>query len=162
MRALLAVVVLAIAAPTQIRLGQMGFQVAGLAGTAGDFCWGFNCTPRPLNVTAGETLTVYVRAPRGAPFVIAASVSATSCLAIPTIGNSLVIDLPIFVLFAGSVDLPSTILACYDGYATRTLPLPNWLPIGAQIGMQAGANIGTVQFPNTGFGLASAVLATVR
>lgn len=162
MRNLAMFLLLAVSAQAQIVLGEMGFQVAGLQGTAGDFCRGFTCVPRQLNVTSGETLTLTVRAPLGAPFVVAASASATSCLKIPTIGNSLVIDLPLIVLYSGSIDKPSPILACYDGYTTRSLPLPGGLPLGAALAMQAGAVIGTPQYPSTGFGLASAVLAIVR
>ncbi len=162
MRALATVLLLSTLAPAQIRLGEMGFQVRGIAGTAGDFCWGFNCTPRPLAITSGETLTLTVRAPKGAPFVVVVAVNATSCLQLPLIGNALVLDLPLFVAYAGVIDQPSPILVCYDGFTTRSVPLPNGLPPGATLALQAGANIGTIQFPSTGFALSSAVLATVR
>ncbi len=146
----------------QIVFGEMGFQVTGMAGTAGDACWGFSCVPRGLAVQGGETTSMVVRAPLGAPFVIVAGFSATSCLAVPGVWNELVVDPPLLVLFAGSVTQRNFTRFCYDGYELRSLAVPMGLSSGVQLALQAGAFIGTPPQPNTGFGLASAVLVTVR
>lgn len=146
----------------QIVFGEMGFQVTAMAGTAGDACWGFSCAPRSLVVQGGETLNMIVRAPLGAPFVIVAGFGATSCLSVPGVWNELVVDPPLLVLFAGSVTQRNFTRFCYDGYELRTLAVPTGLPSGVQLALQAGAFIGTPLQPNTGFGLASAVLVQLR
>ena len=166
MRTLLTVLVLAaLASPAtaQDRLGEMGFEVTSPSGgTAGDFCWGVDCVPRPLAVRAGESLRLTVRAPHGAPFVVVFSTAATSCLRIPGVWNQLVVDPPLISVIAGRIDLLNQTRVCYDGYAARTLTLPATLPSGFRFALQAVAAIGTPPRPATGFGMSSAVLMTLR
>lgn len=150
------------ALPAQIVFGEMGFQVTAAAGTAGDACWGFSCAPRGLAVRAGERLTLVVRAPRGAPFVVVAGFGASSCLAVPGIWNQLVVGPPLIPLFAGTVSQPNGTRFCYDGFETMALAVPGQIPAGVQLGLQAVAAIGTPPRPSTGFGLSSAVLLRVQ
>src|SRR5262249_30260879 len=75
----------------QVRPGVFGSQGTSPAGTAGEFCFTFDCTPRPLTCTAGDTLTLRVNAPFQNLYVIGASLTATSCTPVPPLSNALVI-----------------------------------------------------------------------
>ncbi|MCA8948891.1 MAG: hypothetical protein KDE27_05270 [Planctomycetes bacterium] len=154
---------LALAAPTaaQVIPGMFGYLVTGQNGTAGEFCWQFDCTPRPLRVVAGETLTLRVNAPLSSFFAIGASFSGTSCLPVPGVMNALVLDPPIVTLALGVVSQSSPILACWGGYDTATLALPGWLPPGLSITSQAVAVVPSLTGPN-GPSLSAAVETTVQ
>ena len=146
----------------QIMFGEMGFQISGINGTAGDACWGFSCTPQPLAVQNGETLTLTVRAPLGAPYAIVAGFSATSCLRVPGIWNALVLDPPLLALFGGSVSQLNQTRFCYDGYEILNLSIPNNIPVATTLALQAVAVIGTPPQPSAGFGLSSAITLVTR
>lgn len=139
----LSLTALLFAAPAfgQVVMGRFGFQTTGQLGTAGEFCWVFDCTPRQLGVVAGETLTLRVNAPHQTLYAIGWAPTATSCVPIPGFNNSLILDLPIFILSFGLVSQQSPILACWGGTEQVSLPLPNGVPQGASIAMQAIADL---------------------
>ncbi len=159
---LLAATTLASEASAQVRFGEFGFVVSGTNGAAGDGCWGFDCMPRPLAVVSGETLSVTVRAPLGAPYAVFVSTGLGSCIVLPGINNAFNLD-PSFVapLFASFVDMQNFARYCYDGLTVQSLPLPP-AAIGTTIYLQAAAVVGTPQFPATGLALASVVQLTVQ
>ena len=151
----------AVEAKGQIVFGDMGFVVQSSQGSAGDACWGFTCTPQPLAAATQDTLAVTLRAPLGAPFLVVAAPRATGCAPVPGIWHELIVGPSLFVVYAGRIDTRNTLRFCYDGLATRSLPLPP-LPPGTQVAFQAAAVVGTPIQPSTGWALSSAVLVTVR
>ncbi|MGE0144154.1 MAG: hypothetical protein AB7I19_10675 [Planctomycetota bacterium] len=150
------------AASAQIVLGDVGFQVLGQGGTAGAFCRGFDCRPATLGVLRGETLTITVRAPQGAAYALVAALSASSCTPVPGIWHELALDAPLFPLRAGTVSQSSPILSCYDGFENIALSIPNALPSGSALALQAAAMVGTPIAPNAGTALATPVVIIAR
>ncbi len=146
--------------PGQIRVGQFGFTVRSSQGSAGEFCWGADCQPRPGPAPRGETLDMEIRAPLGALFAIGISLSASNCLQRPFIANAQVLDAPVFLAGIGFVNQPSAIKACYGGVDHRALPIPDFLPPGFQFALQALAVIPTEAGVSPA--LSVAVLVTVR
>ena len=144
----------------QIVMGRFGFQATGQLGTAGEFCWGFDCTPRPLTVTAGETLTLRINAPWQTLYAIGWSPTASICVPIPGFNNSLILDPPIFILTFGLVSQQSPILSCWGGTEQVLLPLPNGVPSGASIAMQALADLPSP--PPSTLSFSAAVVITVQ
>ncbi|HLQ38943.1 MAG TPA: hypothetical protein VK348_14130 [Planctomycetota bacterium] len=128
----------------QVRPGIFGHLVMGVNGTAGEFCFVFDCTPRPFTAHAGETLTLQVNAPFQTLFAIGASFGANSCVSFPQVGNMLVLDQPVVVLMAGMVSHQSPILACWGGFEQVSLPLPAGLPSGLSFATQAAAEVPTL------------------
>jgi hypothetical protein len=156
---LLAALAATAAAPAQIALDRFGFQVIGQNGTAGEFCWVVDCTPRPLGVVAGETLTLRVNAPFQQFFAIGGALGTVPCVPIPGIANALLLDPSSLVILAsGVVAQPSPILSCWGGYQLVSMPLPNGLPLGFSFAAQAIADL----TPTTGLAFSVAVLATVQ
>ena len=147
----------AASAPAQIVFGEMGFVILGPRATAGDPCWGFDCRARALPARAGDQLTLRLRAPLGAGFVVVASPGASSCLTVPGVHNSLVIDRPILATIAGRIDRRNTMRFCYDGWTELTLTVPR-VPSGTTVAFQALAQVGTPQQPQTGWAFSSAIL----
>jgi hypothetical protein len=149
-------------AKAQIVFGDFGFVVAGTNGSAGDVCWGFDCTPRQLAVLSSETLSVTVRAPLGAPYAVFASPAIGACFPIPGIYHEFHLD-PSFLLlvFVGTIDRPNPALFCYDGLTVQSLPLPP-VPSGATVFLQAAAVVGTPLFPATGLATSSVVQLTAQ
>ena len=146
--------------PTQIRPGQFGFTVTGVHGSAGEFCWAFDCVPRPARADRGETLDLVVRAPWMAPYAIGISPGAGSCLQLPSIENQLVLDFPLFVAALGRVSQPSSIKACYGGLLRSQLRIPHWVPPGFQFALQTVAVVPTERGMRPAFSVA--VLITVQ
>jgi hypothetical protein len=125
----------------QVRPGVFGYQVVSSTGIAGEFCLQFDCTPRASTCTAGETLTLRVNAPHNNLFAIGASLSATSCLSIPGIGNMLVIDPPIVTIAVGIVANVNPALACWGGTVQVPLTVPAGVPHGLSFASQALADV---------------------
>lgn len=161
-RSLLAVLLLVASgdALAQVRPGIFGYQVSGVNGTGGDFCHTFDCTPRTLDATAGETLTLRVNAPLQALFAIGASFSATSCVTLPFAANMLVIDAPVVTLTVGVVSQGSPILSCWGGTQPTPLALPPGLPVGLSFATQALAVMPILG--GTGPAFSVAVVTTIR
>jgi len=145
----------------QVRFGDFGFTVRSADGEAGDTCWGFDCTPRPLTAPSSDTLRLVVRAPLGAPYLVAIAPAAAACMPVPGIWHELVLQPFPIPLVGGTVDLPNPGRFCYDGFGTLRIPLPPAAP-GTRIAFQAVAVIGTPIQPQTGWALSSAVLLTIR
>lgn len=158
--ALLGLVMTAASTPAQIRVGQFGFTVDGQLGTAGEFCWNFDCEPRPGRALLGEVLDLTVRAPLSAPYAIGLSLGAGGCREIPGVVNELVLEFPLLVLAPGLVGQPSQIRACYGGFEVRRLRVPAFLPPGFQFALQAAAVIPTEH--GIGPAVSAAVLITVE
>ena len=146
---------------SQVPPGVFGYMVTGQNGTAGEFCYAFDCTLRPLTVVSGETLTLRVNAPYQNFYAIGASFSATSCIQIPGLENRLVLDPPIVTLALGIVGQPSPILSCWSGFENVALQLPNGLPSGLSFTTQAIAVVPTVT-TLTGISFSTAVVTTVQ
>jgi hypothetical protein len=125
----------------QVVMGKFGFQATGQLGTAGEFCWVFDCTPRQLPVVAGETLTLRINAPYQTLYAIGWAGDAPNCVPIPGFNNSLILGVPISMLSFGLVSQQSPILACWGGTHQVPLPIPSGVPSGASIAMQALADL---------------------
>ena len=137
-RFLLAFLALSAAATAQYPADAAGLHWAGASGnTAGTFCWGFQCAPSSTSVAPGESVTLLVRGDLDALFVVGVSATATSCAPIPGIAHSLVLDPPIYVVFAGVLDQPSPILSCPPGFKTIPFVFPSTAIAGSSFGVQA-------------------------
>jgi hypothetical protein len=121
----------------QYPLGAVGFYVStNLGHTAGSACWWFSCTPATASVTAGEIVTVRINGDHLAPYLLATSPTATSCVAYSGILHNLVLDQPtIFV--NGTLSSQGGPLACPNGYDTLTATVPPSIPVGTTIAIQA-------------------------
>jgi hypothetical protein len=162
MRTFLAAATLLLAAApatAQILLDRFGYLVTGQNGTAGEFCWVFDCAPRPLAVAAGETLTLRVNAPHLTFFAIGGALGPAPCLPIPGIANALLLDpASLVILASGVVGQSSPILACWGGVEQVPLVLPPGLPPGFSFHSQAIADL----TPSLGLAFSVAVHATVQ
>ena len=150
-RFLLAVLVLSAPAAAQSPADAAGLQWAGASGnTAGTFCWGFQCAPSSTSVAPGESVTLLVRGVElNAIFLVGVSATATSCIPIPGIAHSLVLDPPIYVAFSGILDQPSPILACPDAYKTIPFVFPSTAIPGSSFGVQAFVLPNSTSLPPT-------------
>lgn len=158
MRTLAAVVLLASALTAQYPAGAVGFHWSGTTtSTAGEFCWGFSCTPAQAQVTANEVVTLTIRGDWWmAPYVIGFSASATQCTSFVGWYNSLLLDLPITFVFQGMLDQNSPILACPSAFAQVTASLPPGVAIGTTFSLQ-----GAVMAANGQMSFTSAIDVTV-
>ena len=138
--AIAAIVLSAAPALAQYPQGAVGFALTGSGPTAGSFCWWFNCTPAPITLTAGEVVALRISGEWHAPYVLAASSTATSCVAYPGLFHNLVIDLPVTIMVTGTLDSVSPILACPNGYTILSSQIPPGFPIGTTIAIQALTN----------------------
>jgi hypothetical protein len=148
----------AIVAPAGAQIGgdAVGFHWTGAAGnTAGPFCWGFQCAPDATTVSPGELATLLVRGEPNAGFVVAVSLSATSCVPIPGVAHSLVLDAPFYVAFAGALDELSPILSCPSGEKTIPIAFPTSAVPGTSFAIQA------IVLPVSGFAPPSLTQALV-
>ena len=136
-----AVLFAAASTPAQVVMDRFGFLVQGQTGTAGEFCWVFDCNPRQLAIVSGETLTLRVNAPHQTLYAIGASSGAHNCVPIPGFANALMLDFPFFVLSFGLVSQMSPILACWGGVEQVQLQLPSGLPPGVSFAAQAIADL---------------------
>ncbi|MGH7149645.1 MAG: hypothetical protein ACREIU_03045 [Planctomycetota bacterium] len=155
----LAIAAAAAPASAQFPADAVGFHWTGAAGnTAGPFCWGFQCAPDATTVSPGESATLLVRGDPYAVFVVALSATATSCLSIPGIAHSLVLDAPLYVAFTGTLDRLSPILSCPSGEKTIPISFPTSAIPGTTLAIQA------IVLPVSGFAppsLTQAIVLTV-
>ncbi|HEX6810089.1 MAG TPA: hypothetical protein VF384_00575 [Planctomycetota bacterium] len=152
-------ILLAASAHAQIVMDRFGFLVTGQTGTAGEFCWTFDCTPRQLAVVSGETLTMRINGPHQTLFAIGASLGASNCIPIPGFTNALILDVPIIVLSFGLISQQSPILACWGGTETVQFQVPPGLPTGVSFATQAIADL---QGPTPGLSFSVAVVSNVQ
>ncbi|MCI0586705.1 MAG: hypothetical protein L0323_07695 [Planctomycetes bacterium] len=159
LRCIVALAAFGAPAAAQSPADAVGFHWVGAAGnTAGPFCWGFQCAPDATTVSPGESATLLVRGDPYAVFVIGLSATATSCIPIPGISHSLVLDLPIYVAFTGTLDQLSPILSCPSGEKTIPIPFPTSAIPGTSLAIQA------IVLPVSGFAppsLTQAIVLTV-
>ncbi len=159
LRCLVALATLGVPAAAQFPADAVGFHWVGAAGnTAGPFCWGFQCAPDATTVSPGESATLLVRGDPNGVFAIALSATATSCISIPGIAHSLVLDAPLYVAFTGALDEFSPILSCPGGEKTIPILFPTSAIPGTSIAIQA------VVLPVSGFAppsLTQAIVLTV-
>jgi hypothetical protein len=122
----------------QYPLGAVAFYIStSLGNTAGGPCWWFNCTPATISVTAGEVVTLKIAGEQQAPYVLASSTTATSCIAFPGILHNLVIDLPAVITLTGTLSSTSPVLSCPNGYTNIVASVPLGIPLGTTIAIQA-------------------------
>jgi hypothetical protein len=125
-------------AVAQFTADAVGFHWVGAAGnTAGPFCQGFQCAPDATTVSPGESATLLVRGDPYAVFVVGLSATATSCIPIPGVSHSLVLDAPIYVAFTGTLDQLSPILSCPSGEKTIPISFPTTAIPGTSLAIQA-------------------------
>ena len=143
-------------AAAQYPADAVGFHWTGAGGnTAGPFCLGFQCAPDTTTVSPGESATLLARGDPYAAFVVGVSLSATSCVSIPGVSHSLVLDAPIYVAFTGTLDQLSPILSCPSGEKTISIDFPPNVVPGTSFGIQA------IVLPVSGFAPASLTQAIV-
>jgi hypothetical protein len=122
----------------QYPIGASGLSVStNLGQNAGNFCWGFSCTPAALTVAVGEVVTIRITGEWQVPYLLGVSSTATSCQPIGGVLNNLVLDLPIVILASGALSHASPILACPQGYTTLTAVVPAGIPTGTTFAIQA-------------------------
>jgi hypothetical protein len=116
-----------------------GLNWSGSSGTnAGPLCGGFTCTPIAVPVTIGETVTITLRGTLGTGWALGVSPTASQCLMIPGIHNSLILDFPIEVPLSGVFTDGDVVLSCPGGRASITFTFPV-LPPWTNIALQAVA-----------------------
>jgi hypothetical protein len=137
MRCLPILALLALPVLAQYPVGANALQWTGTTSTAGPFCWGFSCTPEIAMVTPGESGSLLVRAELNQLYGIGISLTATRCLSVPGISNSLVLDDPITIWRTGVCAQGSPILACPSGTDTIPVTIPSTFPSGLRFSVQA-------------------------
>jgi hypothetical protein len=136
--ALAALAGLAGTASAQYPQGAVGFAITtNLGQTAGSFCWWFSCTPATISVAAGEVVTLRISGEHQAPFLLGSAPTATSCVPVPGVFHNLVLDPPIAIMASGTLASTSGILACPNGYALLSAPVPAGIPPGTTLALQA-------------------------
>lgn len=127
------------------------------AGTSGNGTRSFVPTCQNLRVTAvpGETVTLTIWGDPQAPFALFAATSGSQCLVFPGINNGLVLDFPVETVLFGVLTQQSPCLACPPGMEALQIPIPNGLPPGTALSVQA-ASIG-----NRALAFTTAITATI-
>jgi hypothetical protein len=132
---LLCLVTTLVAAPMSAQAAGPGLSWYGtIGGSAGSF-WP-SCTNLNVAMLPGDSVTVRIWGDPGSPFLLATAASATQCIAIPGLGNGLVLDLPAFPVFGGLLTQMSPCLSCPPGFENLTLVVPP-LPPGTTVSVQA-------------------------
>jgi hypothetical protein len=122
----------------QYPLGAVGFYVStNLGHTAGSACWWFSCTPATVSVTAGEIVTLRINGDHLAPYLLATSPTATSCVAYSGILHNLVLDMPATIIASGTLSSMGGPLACPNGFDTLVATVPPSIPLGTTIAIQS-------------------------
>jgi hypothetical protein len=112
----------------------------------GQDCGPFSCLPMssgPIGAASTGSITVY-GAPN-APYALGISIAAGAgpCVSVLEIGNTLLLDPASTVTLAFGIVPPSSVpLACGNGYANVSLPVPYGTPTGLQFRLQAIATGG--------------------
>lgn len=117
----------------------VGFQWSGSSGgSAGRFCWGFECRPASVRVSGGESVQLLVRADgQNQPYAIFASLGASQCLPIAGIAHELALDFPLTLVATGTLSQQSPILACPSYFDLHSFTFPTGIPRGASLALQA-------------------------
>ena len=114
-------------------------------GTQGGAVRGFlpSCSNLPVVAVRGETVEVRVWGDPRALFALFAASSGNQCLPLPGLGNALILDPPLFLLAVGTLTQTSPCLSCPPAFEALQFMLPNALPPGTTLALQAvsyGAN----------------------
>jgi len=96
-------------------------------------CQSQNCQTAQLDLNTVQpgnlTITVYGEA--GQPFLLAAAPTANSCIAIPGVANSLMLDPPFFILTSGIMPvMPAGITICGSLGPPGRWQLTSFIPAG--------------------------------
>ncbi len=104
--------------------GQFGFFAADSAGGAGTRCSGFSCTPAKMTTSVNATVTLTVRAPRNAWYVILVGPRTNLCLDFPGFLNKWVV--PPTVVLPGVVNQaePPFSLRCFGWQSRFSATIP--------------------------------------
>ena len=145
----------------QISPGEFGFAAFSLLSRTGTTCSGFSCTPRPLEVAVGDTITLQVIAPHNALHVVLFSAPTYGCQAILGVTNSLILH-PGSLLtgIVGPVSQPNAALFCHNGIVKHQINVPAVLPPGTRWGMQAVAVV--PRLFGSGLAFSVAIDATIQ
>jgi hypothetical protein len=135
LRLALVLTLLATPVAAQIQPGDQGLQLVTLAGTAGTLCRGFSCVPHQATAGVQETVTLEVRGPRNAAYVLLVAPRAQLCLKVPGLEYSLVLSPPWIPALAGTLSQQDTLRVCPGGLAATRFVVP--LPAQARVAMQA-------------------------
>jgi len=119
--------------------GQFGFDVNNGTTGAGTLCSGFSCTPGNLSTKGGEKLTFGIRAPKDAKYFVIVGPSSALCQTLPGFLNKWVV--PATVLLPGTVNQIDTGPRCFGYMASFTIGVPNGVPKGARVSVQALAEV---------------------
>lgn len=119
--------------------GQFGFDVNNGNAGAGTLCSGFSCTPSKMNTKGGEQLTFGIRAPQNAKYFVIFGPSSVLCQTFPGFLNKWVV--PVTVLVPGTVNQIDTGPRCFGYKSSFTVPLPNGVPTGSKVSVQALAEV---------------------
>ncbi|MHC4077755.1 MAG: hypothetical protein ACYST0_04835 [Planctomycetota bacterium] len=119
--------------------GQFGFNVTNGATSAGTLCSGFSCTPAKMNTKGGEKLTFTIRAPQNARYFMILGPKSVFCQTFPGFLNKWVV--PVTILLPGTVNQFDTGPRCFGYKASLTVGVPNGIPKGTQVSLQALAEV---------------------
>ncbi len=104
----------------------------------GPDCSRFSCTPFSTVTSAGRRVITFVAGTYVAPYAIMLSGSATQCVTIPGIANSLTLMPPAWVVFTGRLGIPSRLLSCPTPFSSPYhFTFPTGVPVGSTFAIQA-------------------------
>ncbi|MEZ5964836.1 MAG: hypothetical protein R3F56_13405 [Planctomycetota bacterium] len=96
-----------------------------------------SCSNLPVAAVRGESVELRVWGDRLSPFVLLAASNGSQCVPFPGLGNGLILDVPFFLLAVGTLTQTSPCLSCPPGYESLNFALPNAVPPGATLAVQA-------------------------
>lgn len=111
------------------------------AGSLGHFARSFvpSCQNLPVGMTPGEAVTLTVWGDLQSPFALFAAGGGSQCVPFPPLGGGLVLDFPVVTVTFGVLSQTTPCLSCPPGLEPLQFVVPNGLPPGTSLAVQAAA-----------------------
>lgn len=118
--------------------GQAGFSIENGTVSVGDLCGQapFSRMPDAITASPGDTMTLRIAGAPSAPYLLLISAGSDHSVSVPNIMNELLLDDPVVVTLAGTLDELSPTLGCPPARETLTGAFP-LLPVGFHFVLQA-------------------------
>lgn len=140
-RTTFAVIVIAAVAgaqsPEALASASAGLLWQGSSGNFAISCVSFSCTPTPVTVVPGETVTITVSGIQDFPYLLVGALGAGTCQSFPGVQNSLALDSTVQLLASGVMAQPNNVAPCGFGMDQIVIPVPSDAPVGASIVIQS-------------------------
>ncbi|MAG56976.1 MAG: hypothetical protein CMJ83_11835 [Planctomycetes bacterium] len=140
MKILFALTLVVSVTPAQLQpVGVAGFWWNGTTTPTAGSTYSFTCAPIPVSVQVGEPVVLRVVGEFTYPYLLGMAPSATRCLSLPGVFNSVLLDDPVTIITSGSLDQTSPLLVWPSGFTELNVILPPSVPTGATFSLQAAA-----------------------